>query len=116
MNSHTLPDGLLLRQATRRDTAKLVTLYRHAFANPDTGALDEENDGWTRDLMRQGSPGHPAHPTFRPDDFFLVEDPRKRAIVSAMCLFSQTWVYDDIPFGVGRVELVATHENYRGRG
>src|SRR5712691_11396345 len=38
------------------------------------------------------------------------------AIVSSMNLISQTWVYDGIPFGVGRPELVGTSLEYRYRG
>jgi hypothetical protein len=31
-------------------------------------------------------------------------------------LISQTWVYEDIPFGVGRVEMVSTDRQYRCKG
>jgi hypothetical protein len=56
------------------------------------------------------------HPTFDVGDFTLVEDTRSSALVSCLCLISQTWTYGGIPFGVGRPELVGTHPNYRGRG
>jgi hypothetical protein len=65
---------------------------------------------WTRDLLRGD------HPTVAPGDFTVVEDTRRGAIVSTLCLISQTWSYDGIPFGVGQPELVGTHPDYRRRG
>jgi hypothetical protein len=46
----------------------------------------------------------------------VVEDTRTSAIVSSLCLISQTWSYDGIPFKVGRVEAVGTHPDYRRNG
>ncbi|MCI0477317.1 MAG: GNAT family N-acetyltransferase, partial [Anaerolineales bacterium] len=82
----------------------------HAFANPDSGERDEYVGGWTRDLMRG------KHPNFKPGDFLVVEDTKTNAIVSSTCLISQTWRYDEILFGVGRIEIVATDAAYRRRG
>jgi hypothetical protein len=65
---------------------------------------------WVQDLMSE------THPTFRPEDFTLVEDTRTGAIVSSLNLISQTWAYEGIPFKVGRPELVGTHPDYRRRG
>jgi hypothetical protein len=105
-----LGDGLLLRTATRQDTAALVDFQIHAFANPDTGELDDYLGGWTRDLMKG------KHPTFQPGDFLVVEETRTRKIVSCSCLITQTWQMQEIPFKVGRVELVATAPEYRRKG
>jgi hypothetical protein len=45
-----------------------------------------------------------------------VEDTKTEAIVSSLCLISQTWSYDGINFKVGRPELVGTDPAYRERG
>lgn len=105
-----LGDGLILRAATKRDADALVKFQLAAFAHPDTGESDEYVGGWTRDLMRG------KHPSFKPGDFLVVEDTKTNAIVSSTCLISQTWRYDGIPFGVGRIEIVATAAAYRRRG
>ena len=105
-----LGDGLVLRRTTQADTDALVKLQIHAFANPDTGELDEYIGGWTRDLMSG------KHPTFHPDDYFVVEDTKTNALVSCVCLISQTWTMDGISFGVGRPEIVGTLPEYRNRG
>jgi predicted acetyltransferase len=47
---------------------------------------------------------------------FIVEDTRARQLVSTMCLIPQTWTYAGIPFGVSRVEMVATDAAFRRRG
>ncbi len=65
---------------------------------------------WTRDLMSG------THPTFKPEDFLIVEDTRTGAIVSSVNHISQTWEYAGIPFKVGRPELVGTLPDYRNRG
>jgi hypothetical protein len=46
----------------------------------------------------------------------VVEDTKTQQIVSSTCLIPQVWYYEDIPFGVGRPELVATEPAYRRRG
>lgn len=105
-----LGDGLILRSATKHDTDALVDMQLRCFANPDTGEPDEMLAGWTRDMMRG------KHPTFRPQDFLIVQDTKTNAMVSSTCLISQTWSMDGIPFGVGRIEIVATLPEYRRRG
>lgn len=105
-----LPDGLILRRATTQDTDALANLQKHAFAHPDTGELDEGITLWTRNLMSD------KHPTFRPNDFLVVEDTKTRALVSCTCLISQKWNMGGISFGVGRIEIVCTDAAYRNRG
>lgn len=105
-----LDDGLVIRRATSADTDALVDLQIHAFANPDTGELDLYLGGWTRDLMSG------KHPTFRPEDFLVVQDTKTSALVSCTCLISQNWVMDGIPIRVGRPEIVGTLQEYRRRG
>ena len=57
------------------------------------------------------------HPTTSAGDFTIVVDENADdQIVSSMNLISQVWLYEGIPLGVGRPELVATDPNYRRRG
>jgi hypothetical protein len=105
-----LGDGLVLRRATAHDTEKLAAFHGDVHRDPGSTGPDEGVAAWTRDLM-QGE-----HPTFRAGDFLAVEDTRTAAIVSSLCLISQTWTYEGVEFGVGRPELVGTHADYRRRG
>ena len=105
-----LGDGLLLRWATAFDIEALGTFnVRIHTDNPDEPEawLAE----WTRDLMNGN------HPTTDASDFTVVVDRRAgNRIVSSLNLISQSWTYDGVPFGVGRVELVGTDPAYRRRG
>jgi GNAT superfamily N-acetyltransferase len=103
-----LGDGLILRRALPADTEALVAFHADVHRHED--APDELVGAWVRDLMRGD------HPTFDPQDFTVVEDTRTGAIVSSLNLIPQTWTYGGIRFGVGRVELVSTHPDYRRRG
>jgi hypothetical protein len=102
-----LGDGLILRCSTPADAEALAEFNRAIHS-------DNEQDGqcladWTRDLLT-------IHPTFRPDDFTVVEESSTGRIVSTMNLISQTWSYEEIKFGVGRPELVGTLPAFRNRG
>lgn len=105
-----LGDGLILRQATLADAKPLAAFNAEIHRERDVEGPDERVAAWTRDLMSG------THPTFRPQDFTVVEDTRTGAIVSSLNLISQTWAYEGIPFKVGRIELVGTHPDYRNRG
>jgi hypothetical protein len=105
-----LGDGLVLRQATAADADALAEFnVRLHSDNPDE---PEHFLGyWTRDLL-SGS-----HPTTCADDVTVVVDSANGGrIVSTSCLISQTWQYEDVPFGCGRIELVATDAHFRCRG
>src|SRR5919202_1593613 len=109
----SLPDlggGLGLRRATREDAEALATFNGDLHHWPEPAGPNPGMAAWTRDLLRGD------HPTVAPGDFTVVEDTRRGAIVSTLCLISQTWSYDGIPFGVGQPELVGTHPDYRRRG
>jgi hypothetical protein len=56
------------------------------------------------------------HHTAEAEDFFYVEDTKTGDVVSSICLIPQVWTYEEIPFGVGRVELVSTNREYRRKG
>jgi len=113
MTDETLPinlgGGLTLRAATPADVEPLAAfngmVHAASSGEPDAGAA-----AWTRDLLQR------PHPTFRPDLFTVVEDRATGAIVSSLNLIPQTWSYGGHEFGVGRVELVGTHADYRRRG
>jgi hypothetical protein len=105
-----LEDGLILRQATDADTEALVAFHADVHRDPGMEEPEEYVGAWVRDLLTR------PHPTFDPGDFTLVEDTRSGAIVSSLCLISQTWSYDGIEFGAGRPELVGTHPDHRNRG
>src|SRR5512145_773326 len=103
-------DGLILRRATLKDVERLVVFNGQVHSDEGPEQPDERVAVWTRDLMEK------PHPTFNVGDFTLVEDPASGTIVSSMSLISQTWRYEDIPFGLGRPELVGTLPEYRNRG
>ncbi len=103
-----LGDGLVLRRGTRADSKTLPDYNMHIHLT--NGQPDKAVEAWTRDLLNG------KHPTFRPEDFTIVEHAATGRIVSACNLISQTWSYAGIPFGVGRPELVGTLPEYRRRG
>jgi hypothetical protein len=105
-----LGDGLILRRALAADTEALATFNAEIHRDPTQGGPDWRAGIWTRDMMQ----GRVAGMTSR--DFTIVEDSRRKMIVSSCCLIPQTWTYAGIPFGVGRPELVGTHPEYRNRG
>ena len=105
-----LGNGLLLRWATPADTEELaefnVRIHSDDAEKPETWLAR-----WTEDLMRGD------HPTTSASDFTVVVDEHANdKIVSSMNLISQTWLYEGIPLGVGRPELVGTDSDYRRRG
>jgi hypothetical protein len=105
-----LGDGLILRRATLADTEMLVAFHGDVHRDPGMEEPDERVAAWTRDLMTGD------HPRVSASHFTLVEDTRRRAVVSSACLIPQTWSYEGVEFGVGRPELVGTHPDYRRRG
>lgn len=103
-----LGNGLIMRCSTLADIEALAVFNSKIHS-------EDEKDGrglhdWTLDLMSGG------HPNFNIGDFTVVEDTGDQKIVSTMCLISQIWTYEGIPFGVGRPELVGTLPEYRRQG
>lgn len=106
-----LGGGLVLRRSRIEDLDELAAFNQRVHTEDDDPPETKGRlSAWVRDLM---SGNHPTHPV---DGFSVVEDTSNGRIVSCMCLIPQTWCYEGIPFGVGRPELVATDEAYRGRG
>lgn len=114
LHSHTLlrdlGDGLVLRRATPADAEALAEFNGLIHRDPGVAEPATRVAAWTRDLMAG------THPTFRPEDFTVVQDSASGSIVSSLNLISQTWSYGGIEFGVGRPELVGTLPPYRRRG
>ncbi len=105
-----LGDGLVLRRAAADDADRLAEFNGRIHAG---GGADSPNDRvaeWVRDLLAR------PHPTFRPEDFTVVEAARGGQIVSSLNLISQRWTYAGVEFGAGRPELVGTHPDFRNRG
>ena len=103
-----LGDGLVLRQGRQEDAEPLAEF--NAVVNSLTGEPDEETYYWTLDMMSGDLPN------LDPSDFTVVEDSGSGEIVSTLNLISQTWSYDGVEFGVGRIEMVGTDPTYRRRG
>lgn len=56
------------------------------------------------------------HPAVRYDDFLLVEDEQRGAVVSTTCLIPWQCRFDNVTLDVAMLEVVATHPDYRKRG
>lgn len=106
----TLPDGLIIRHAAPADAEKLGDFNAIMHSDDGPEKPDLHIRAWTVDLLTR------PHPHFQPGDFLIVENPATGQIVSALCTVSQTWMYEGLPFGVGRPELVSTHPDYRRKG
>src|SRR5215211_3186423 len=102
-----LAEGLVMRRATVDDVAALCAFNGEVFRESDEPEPNEWITTWTRDLMTLD------HPTFRVEDFLIVEDSASQRIVSSLNLIPQTWTYAGIEFGVGQPELVGTDPAYR---
>ncbi len=103
-----LPNGFVLCSMTDQFHEALPTFFVDVFTG-DYGPNDKILGPWTQDLLS------PHHPTVTDDDVWMVIDQNNR-ILSALLLIPQVWNYEDVKFGVGRVELVATHPEYRHMG
>ncbi|NJL93336.1 MAG: GNAT family N-acetyltransferase [Anaerolineae bacterium] len=104
--------GLILRsldEGIAGDRATLPDFYLDVFST-EYGEEEKVLHPWTRDLLER-------HPAMQPADFFVVVDPAQgERIVSALLLIPQSWRYETLDIPTGRVELVATHRDYRRRG
>jgi len=108
-----LGNGLVLRslsEGIESDKNGIIDFYKEVFK--DAGDEDYEEVGTLAEDLISGQ-----HPNMSLDDVWVVVDTTKDdLIVSALLLIPQTWHYDHIELGVGRVEIVATHTDYRRRG
>ncbi|HEU5102321.1 MAG TPA: GNAT family N-acetyltransferase [Roseiflexaceae bacterium] len=107
-----LGDGLVLRWSKPDDAERLAqlmgTVWRASADAPPNPRLME--------VVRRHMRGE--YPLVGPGDCALVEDTQQpsRSIVACAFLWREEWSYEDIPFGVGRPENIATDPAYRNRG
>ncbi len=104
-----LGDGLILRRSTPADADLLAEFNSIIHSDDGPDKPEEKLAVWTRDLLTR------PHPTFKPDDFLIVEETATQRIVSSINHISQTWSYEGIPFKVGRPELVGTLPEFRNK-
>ena len=78
-----LGDGLLLRRATPADAEALAGFNAQIHRDRDAKEPNERVGAWVQDLMSG------THPTFRPEDFTLVEDTRTGDVVVCPLALSQ---------------------------
>lgn len=108
-----LSNGFILRSLSEgyvSDKTDLPNFYVDVFSE-EQGLQEAVLGPWTEDLISG------QHPTVTLDDVWVVVDPaQKDRIISALLLIPQVWHYEEITFSVGRVELVATHKDYRRQG
>jgi hypothetical protein len=104
-----LGGGLILRRSTPADADALADFNSRIHSNGGWEKPDDRLGEWTRDLLTK------PHPTFGSGDFTIVEEQATGRIVSSLNHISQTWTYEDIPFKVGRPELVGTLPEFRGK-
>ena len=101
--------GLILRRSSPED-AEALSAFCGEIHSEEAGVIDPLITAWTRDLLTR------PHPRFHADDFTVIEESATGRIISTLNLISQTWIYEGIPFDVGRPELVGTLPEYRNRG
>src|SRR5262249_4031632 len=102
-----LGDGLIMRRATEADAERLGEFNADVLRNQDAPDPAPWMNAWTQDLIRG------RHPTFRADSAVIVEDTRKKSIVSSMVLLSHSWTYGGIPISVGQPEIGGARSGFR---
>lgn len=102
--------GLIVRRSTAADAQAIADFNAWVQGDPAKQQPSAGEIDWALDLLRGN------HPTFREDDFTVVEETGTGRIVSVTNLIDQVWSYAGIPFGVGRPESVGTLPEYRNRG
>ena len=107
---HNLGDGLVMRKSTPEDRERVADFHANTLLDINETPPLERLHGFVLDLMSG------QHPTFNPSDFTIVEDTATGKIVSSMCLISQTWTYEGVPFPFGQPDIVSTDPAYRRRG
>ncbi len=105
-----LGGGLVMRRSVAADAQAIADFNAWVQGDPAAPHPVEGETYWALDLLRGN------HPTFREDDFTIVEDTQAGKIVSVTNLIDQVWSYGGIPFGVGRPESVGTLPEHRNRG
>ncbi len=107
-----LGQGLIARWSTVADTENIAHLIGMVFRDKADEPANPRMANNVRRFMRGD------YPLMGPHDYAIVEDTGKQGnpIVAGVCLWRQTWEYEEIAFGIGRPEFVATDPDYRHRG
>ncbi len=105
-----LGGGLVMRRSVAADAQAIAEFNSWVQGDPAKQQPSAGEIDWALDLLRGN------HPTFRADDFTIVEEKATGKIVSVTNLIDQVWSYGGIEFGVGRPESVGTRPEYRNRG
>ncbi len=107
-----LGGGLLQRWSTPEDTENIAQLCGMVFRDKEDEPL---NIRMMESVHRHMSGDFPL---MGPGDYAVIEDTAKEGnpLVACTCLWRREWEYEDIAFGVGQPEFVATHPDYRNRG
>jgi hypothetical protein len=112
ISPHTIDRELVVRPSTQQDAEDLLQMVHTIF-----GSMTETGSNtYMTHLVQRIMSGE--HPTMKPDAFTLVEDTRrtKQRIVGCTGMLQHTWLYEDIPFSMGRPEIIATYPEYRHQG
>ncbi len=109
---HDLGNNLIVRPSSPADTEDILQLVDSVFGDMMT---EDGNTHMTHLVCRIMSG---MHPSMSPEDFTVVENSARteRRIVGCTGLLHHTWRYEDIPFKVGRPEIIATYPEYRHQG
>lgn len=101
-----------MRWSTAEDSERITNLYGMVHRN---ATEDPPNITAMRVIRRLM---HGDHPFMGPHDFAVIEDTGREGnpVVACTCLWKHTWMYEGIPFSVGRPEMVASDAAYRHRG
>ena len=110
--SRDLGKGLRLRWSRAEDAERIAQLVGMVFRQSEDAPPNAHLITLVRQLM------HGDHPLMTPNDYGLIEDTQREScpVVACTCLWRQRWVYEGIPFNIGRPEIVASDPAYRHRG
>ena len=107
-----LGDGLVLRWSQAEDTEQIAQFVGRIFRSKE----DAPDNIFLANLVRDLMSGRTT--VMGENDYGVIQDTSKegKPIVATVCLQRQTWLYEGIPFVLGRPEIVASEPAYRKRG
>ena len=107
-----LGNGLMVRWSTQDDIEPIAHLIGMSFRRQEDGPPNNYMMQTTYQLMRGD------HPMMGTGDFAIIEDTTREGspIIACACLWRMRWVYEGVPFEIGRPEYVACDPAYRHRG
>ena len=101
MKPEFLGDGLVMRNASRKDIPALLEHFKVVHGE---GVVDQ-----LRVLLER-------YPRFSWEDSFIVENPHSGEVVSCVILLQNAWALDGIEVPSVEMEAVGTLNSYRNRG